>query len=237
MEFYTRFAEYYDTIFPVDETKVSFLDKHFKRANELLDLGCATGGYAMALSREGFQVDGIDLSKEMIDLALLKTVDEKHSVSFWVDDMRRLDAVNRYEGVYLIGNTLVHLKEMQEIYEVITKIYKSLTRHGVFIVQIINYDRILEKDITALPTIKKEKVSLERNYHHNPPLIQFKTALTINGDKYEDETELFPLTSQALIIMLETIGFEEIHSYDGFNDQLFNKENSYQLVVVAKKHE
>ena len=70
--FYTTFAWAYDRLIqkPVND-HIDFiaaqLGKH-KIANDarLLDAGCGTGNYALALSEKGFRVTGLDISKDML---------------------------------------------------------------------------------------------------------------------------------------------------------------------------
>ena len=235
MSFYKRFAEYYDEIFPVDHKKVAFLEQKFSQSIDVLDLGCATGGYTIALSNKNYKVDGIDLSKEMIELAKLKQA--SHSPTFWVDDMKRLDAINRYDGIYSIGNTIVHLTTLDEIFKVLKRIYQALKQKGVFIIQIINYDRVLNDKLTSLPTIESPNVSFIRNYLHKPPLVEFHTQLVFKDDVFKDVTELFPMRSEELISMLKKLGFKDIRAYSGFSEKPYQKDDAFQLVIEARKDE
>lgn len=56
------------------------------------------------------------------------------------------------------------------------------------------------------------------------------------GDKsIENDVNLFPITSDELVTLLEQNGFENIKIYGGFNKAEFDKENSRPLVLVAEK--
>ena len=237
MGFYEKFAQYFDQIFPIYDAKVEFLKHHLKDANEVLEVGCATGETAITLSENGFNIDAIDLSKAMIELAKLKAIDRNSHVSFWECDMRNLDAVQRYDAIYMIGNTVVHLRSIEEIYDVLKRTYQALTRKGTLIIQILNYDRILSNEAFCLPKISGNGFDFYRLYSHKPPFMEFEATLTLENEVLMDTTKLFPLAYQALYIMLESLGYQDIKAYNGYSNEPYSMDLSYQLCVVAKKHE
>lgn len=237
MEFYQRFAKYYDTIFPLDVKQVDFLQGHLISAKHVLDLGCATGEYTIALHSRGYQIKGLDLSQLMIEEAKKKADKLNLKDIFYLEDMQKLNEENMYDGMYSIGNTIVHLKSIEAIYETFKRCYRALKPKATIILQMINYERILEKDIHTLPPIQKPGVSLLRRYNFKLPLIDFNTTLMLDDEIIEHTTQLFPLTAQALVIILKSIGFKAIQSFDGFSNQPYDKDTSYQLVMVAKKDE
>ncbi|HCW52131.1 MAG TPA: hypothetical protein DGR79_08765, partial [Clostridiales bacterium] len=66
-------APYYDRIFPPGRAQLDFigtvLARSLRPVRRVLDVGCATGGYALALADMGFRVTGVDLDPEMVRLA------------------------------------------------------------------------------------------------------------------------------------------------------------------------
>ncbi len=73
------YADVYDTIYNTKNynQEVDFLEEIFKKfgkspVHTVLDLGCGTGGHSLVLDQRGYQVCGVDLSQEMLDLARRK---------------------------------------------------------------------------------------------------------------------------------------------------------------------
>ena len=67
---YKEFAKYYDKFYQNKNYKkeTEFL-KNFINANDkILDVGCGTGIHAALLTDNGFEVDGLDLNKEMLEI-------------------------------------------------------------------------------------------------------------------------------------------------------------------------
>lgn len=234
MTLYDKIAVHYDEIFPLNEETLQFLVHHLEKG-KTLDLGSATGEYALGLSRLGYDVLGIDIDPKMVEIALAKT--KKLSLLARFLQGNCLDVVykNQFSSIYCIGNTLVHLHSQNEIKQSLTHVYESLRAGGTFVTQIINYDRILAKEIKSLPTIKNEGVTFVRKYDYDGEKIHFVSTLKLKDEEIETETVLFPILSQVLIDSLKEVGFRDLKVLDGFTEQPFKAKDSYQLVIVAKK--
>src|SRR5581483_7142337 len=83
---YGRSAGYYDAIYSerVDyEGDVKYLLDVFKtyasKPKKLLDLGAGTATHALLLAKQGIEVDAVDVSAELLDVAEAKVKDEKLS--------------------------------------------------------------------------------------------------------------------------------------------------------------
>ena len=64
---YSRFARWYDRIFPFSPGVYAFLSRHMDRpGGPVLDLGCGTGDYCAAFARDGMRAVGLDLDAAMI---------------------------------------------------------------------------------------------------------------------------------------------------------------------------
>ena len=268
MGFYDQFYKYYDDIFTFSEKKQQFLLDQFSylpAEASLLDIGCGTGTYAINLQENGFDVVGIDLEPEMIDHSREKAARRNMEIEprFKILDMQDLDVFyspHSFSGVYSLGNVLVHLADEDEIYTVIRKIYRILLSSGKIVVQIVNYDRILSRGITELPTIENEDkgIKFERKYHYdeNRNKIKFNTRLEVEnplteennknkniGNKdikdkqqvFRNSVELFPLQSQQFVDMMEEAGFVNIDLHGSFSGEEYKPEESFHLIITAKK--
>ncbi|MFA5007592.1 MAG: class I SAM-dependent methyltransferase [Candidatus Izemoplasmatales bacterium] len=234
MDLYRDFSDHYDLIFPVDRPTVAFLSKSFRKGR-VLDLGCATGGHVLALRALGYRADGIDLDERMVDIARKKALQAGSPATFGASDIRSLSSVSLYEGVYCIGNTLVHLSSEAEIGVMIRRMYSSLVDGGSAVVQIVNYDRILDQRITALPPIKNQGRTFTRNYVLEDGRVRFQTRLTYEDQVYEADTPLFPLRARSLERMMRDAGFTNVVLYGGFDGRPFDPATSFALIAKGTK--
>lgn len=243
MSFYGELSKVYEYVFPLNKNTLKFISEDLEEGNRILDLACGSGDYSIALSKMGFTVDGIDLEKNMIEKAICKNINEKNKVDFVSGDMTKIKEIfkeNKYNSIFCVGNSIVHLEDKDKIFRLIKDIYSMLENHGELIIQIVNYDRIVKFGITELPTIQNSEVPLEfiRHYIHRPEnnKVDFNTKLILKSGKeiYENSVPLLILKSDELLSMLSDAGFKDIELYGSFLKEEFTI-NSFALVVRVKK--
>ena len=250
MEFYSEFSKNYDKIFPLNGQKLELIDNTFKDLNKkrgetkLLDVGCGTGSYALALAKKGYQLQAIDLDAEMISIAESKMKKARVEVDFYRLGMLNLKEKFKkasFDGIFIIGNVLVHLKK-EEIKEFLSLAAELLKEDGKIFIQIVNYYRILELNLDGLPTIysKDDSVRFERNYEYDETenIIYFKTKLIDHFDDQilsKNEIELYPLCKSELEADLKGAGFKVEKIYGSPVGDQYRELSSVPLIITAQK--
>ena len=237
--FYESIAKVYDYIFPKNRKQLEFVESIKKISNEekILDIGCATGNLTELLGEKTRNIVGIDLDKE-----LLKEAKEKHpNLNFENMNMLKINEKfeeNSFDRVVSFGNTLVHLDSREEVEEFFQMVYKNLKFNGFLIVQIINYNRVIEKNIKNLPTIDNEKVKFVRDYEYDKSIgkVDFITELTIKEANLniKNNIKLLALTKIEIQKFLGEIGFRNIEFYGDFEGRELS-DNSEAVIFVAQK--
>lgn len=247
MGFYEQISKYYDYIFPAGKSQVSFIKQSAGAPPaRILDVACGSGEYSVELAREGYRVTAIDLDGEMVRSAKEKAAGEGLNITVLKLNMLEIQKTfdNRFDCIFCIGNSIVHLGSLDEITKALKQMYVRLADNGSLILQVINYDRVLKYHVNELPAIKDEEIGLEfirkYEYDRNKDVIYFNTVLSVgagdNGktERFENSIELLPLMSDDMMRVLKEAGFEEIQFYGDFTFSPYN-DNSYMLVVKARK--
>jgi SAM-dependent methyltransferase len=242
MSFYEEIADYYDLIFPFNKAHVGFVKNCIEepyRTKTVLDVGCGTGDLVIALADIGFHAVGIDYDANMLHKAGEKMYKET-TAAFNRLDMREIAGYFTapvFDGVFCFGNTLVHLTGLSEIEIFCKDVKTALKDKGKFLLQILNYDHILDQDIKSLPLIENNVIIFERFYEYDNKknLIEFRTVLTVRetGKIIENTIPLYPLRKQELDEALKKAGFTDVSYYGDF-DKRELKEDSLPLVAEAK---
>jgi glycine/sarcosine N-methyltransferase len=237
--FYESIAEWYDFIFPPDPGQVRFIRDRFRPSEgRILDIGCGTGSLAAALVREWYDVTGIDSDAEMIRLCRIKTKDLS-GVRFAAVDMR--DLVQHFPPsdfgcVVCFGNTLVHLNAMEEVSAFIRQVRAVLKDGGRFLLQILNYDHVLDHGVRQLPLIENERIRFERTYetYVKTGLLLFKTMLTVKdtGRILENGVSLLPIRQAELKEVIREAGFRNLEWFGDFSGNPLSG-TSLPMVSVA----
>ena len=239
MLFYKKISNYYDKIFPLNKTTEEFLSKEFSESKKILDLACGDGKYTDVLAGEKRFVSGVDL-----DRGMLETAKEKYgsnpNAEFLEGNMLELSKIftkDEFDGIFCIGNSLVHLTSLDLIERFIKETHFILKNNGRFIVQIINYDRILDKNIDFLPAIKNEGVEFIRNYHRkeNSRIIDFHTILKTPEGDIESHQDLYSIRKDELINLFTLNGFIIENEYSSFGRDNWNEDSLQSIFVFLKK--
>jgi len=238
MEFYKSIVAVYDYIFPLNIQQIDFVEDVLEDTNayNMLEIGCGTGTLTKALSKSFKNVEGADLDAEMVDKARSKYPE----LTFKVMDMLKINEFyteNQFDALVCFGNTLVHLPNKKTIAEFLRRSLTVLKLEGKLLIQIINYDRVLDQQIKNLPTIENEHIQFIRDYELVNGMIEFKTKLMIKstGEQVINSVDLVPLRKTELEILLKETGYSNIRFYGGFNKEPLN-EKSIPLVVEAQKY-
>jgi len=242
--FYSSIGRYYDQIFPYNPEKKKFTKSFLEKPEDsiILDIGCGTGDLSLDLAKDGNSVYAIDADQEMIKQAIRKKMPlELDEYPVFRDfNMKRIAYFfdkGKYDAITCYGNTLVHLKDKEEISGFLKSCIEVLRTGGHLMIQILNYEYILKKNISELPVIDNEKVRFERYYESTETEhLDFVTRLTIKTDQsiLKNRIALFPLTKEHLKVLLTDAGFSDIKFYGGFNKAAF-KEDGLPLLVEAIK--
>jgi len=245
MNMYDQISEYYDEIFPVDAKTLDFI----KRAagnppRSVLDVACGSGGHAVEMSKYGYNTTATDNNPDMILRTSRKAREENVMVDVVECDMRDIGSKiqKKFDCIYCIGNSIVHITNIDEITDVLMQMEKLLVKEGTLIIQTLNYDRIIRLNINRLPVIEnKEKgITFIRTYDFDNPdgTVKFRTEIVVNNSQVngsvKGEVDLYPVKKDEMIRALQKAGFKNIEVYGDFTGQAFT-EDSFMLVVKAKK--
>jgi len=240
--FYTSIAQYYQHIFPFNPAQIEFLKQVLPyNGAKVLDVGCAIGDLSFALTHFGFPTWGFDFDAQMIDIATNTKEEDALFPIFGHQDMRILDQHYPeafFNTVICFGNTLVHLLCDDDIRKFIRATHKVMLPEGKLTIQILNYQHILDHQISSLPLIDNEHIRFERKYRfiEGSALIDFDTILTVKSTGLEipNSVKLYPIRKNKLQELLEEAGFKNFEFYGGFHSEPLN-ETSLPLIVICQK--
>ncbi len=240
---YESIADYYDEIFPLNEVRTAFIGSLFRREKPvILDVGCATGELALALSKMGHRVTGVDLNEAMIARALDKPRGIKAACEFIVKDMTAIGTAfppGTFDGVLCFGNTLVHLPDLPAITRFFKDSRRLLKPGGITALQIVNYDRILSQGIPHLPVLETPNLVFLREYHFDTDQkkrIRFHSTLTLKpgGQAIENNEYLYPLTFRELNDILAETGWTVLNFYGNDRQSAYSLDSTALIAVVQK---
>lgn len=142
MKTYDRFAEIYArSHYPnlsqeMAEVLPTLFQEYKIPANgtkKLLDVACGEGSFAVAMSKKGWKVSGIDLSPEMLRLANHRANHEKLKIEFINQDMRFIDFTQEFNLVTCWFGSLNYMITNDDLQSTFNHIARALKPNGWFI--------------------------------------------------------------------------------------------------------
>jgi SAM-dependent methyltransferase len=100
-----------------------------------LDVGCGTGRLLVPYLRAGLDVDGCDVSADMVALCREKAERERLTPRLWVQPMHELDPPRRYRTIYVCGAFGLGSTRAQDCAS-LRRFYEALERDGTLFLDI-----------------------------------------------------------------------------------------------------
>lgn len=101
--------------------------------NLVLDLGCGTGTLTELMAEAGFDMMGIDMSYDMLQVAMDKRMESGHDILYLCQDMRELELYCTVGTVISVCDSINYVLEEEEVIETFSRINNYLYPKGIFI--------------------------------------------------------------------------------------------------------
>ena len=138
---YGKFAKVYDVLQDIDYNSfVDFYEKIFGKfglePKLVLDLACGTGNVTIPMARRGYDMIGIDLSAEMLDIASEKARLEKLDILFLNQDMTEFELYGTVDAIVCSLDGVNYLTEDDQVKKLFSLAENYLNPNGLFVFDI-----------------------------------------------------------------------------------------------------
>ncbi len=151
MNQYTFFAKVYDKMMdniPYEEWEEYLLQLMYihgvRPGASIAEMGCGTGNMTMLLAEDGFRMTGIDLSKEMLEIAEAKRLNdaeisgdypdsEESRIEYIYADMRNFLLPEKKDLIISICDSMNYLLTEEDLYLAMKSARENVKDGGIFI--------------------------------------------------------------------------------------------------------
>ena len=206
---------------------------------KVLDLCCGTGQLAKVLTDKGYEVTGIDGSREMLRYAKQNAP----AAEFAAADARAFEFPPIYNAVFSTFNSLNHILKLGELLRTFKNVYKCLVSGGVFIFD-LSTERHFKKHWKSHKEIKDIPdcfYAIHNDYNTEECLALFhctifrsKAGNWQRSDVTVQET-FYPVAD--VKSSLKKAGFTDIRAHSFSRERGLQKStrNSFQIFYYARK--
>lgn len=248
MEAYSSFAAVYDLFMdniPYEEWcnyLTGLLRKCGVSNGLVLDLGCGTGTLTELMADKGYDMIGVDVSEDMLQIAMEKRAASGHDILYLLQDMREFELYGTVKAVISICDSMNYIMEYEDMVQVFSLVNNYLDPKGIFIFDlntIYKYEHLLGNQ-TIAEDREESSFIWDNFYDEEEQINEYDLSLFIRGDGnlYRKYTETHYQRAYSLETVKQALteaDMEFVTAYDAFTINP-PKENSERIYVVAREN-
>ena len=240
-------AMYYDLLYQDKKyvKEVDFIENLFGSYSNpnILELGCGTGNYTKIFAERGYDITGVDLSENMLEVAR-----KKCPCNFINADIRNISLDKKFDICLAMFAVIGYITENADIIKVFKNVRKHLKPNGLFIFDVWNGLAVMRE----LPSVRFKSVKTDsmkvlrfaepklRSFEHICE-VNYKLLILNNGNNTFNEIDekhivrfYFP---QETKYFLEQSGFEVLRICPFLDVEGRVDESVWNITFVARSKE
>lgn len=219
-----------------DEEARQFLDNilGFTKLNagaHVQDLACGTGRHSIYLNSLGYEVVGLDLSKNSI---LKAKESESDTLHFYLHDMREVFQEGSFDAVFNLFTSFGYFEKEEDNLKVIESVFKALKPGGIFVFDYLSADVVLAE----LPGHEIKAVDgyiFEINKTFSNGKIQKEITINREGQSMSYTESVSAFSRKYLVDLIKNVGLELEHCFGSYVLEPYAKESSERIILIARK--
>lgn len=244
------YAKYYDALYKDKDYKtevdfiVSEIRKYAPHAKSILNIGCGTGRHDQFLSEYGFNITGIDLSAQMVEIA--KARNTSSSFQYLHGDGRNIFLDQKFDVVISLFHVLSYQTSNEDVINFLKSASRNLNENGICIMDfwygpaVLNLkpERRTKSFSTSEMTVVRHSYTT-MNYVSNVATVNFDVEIKdLEKDAVQSLHEKHPMRyffSPEVTLLSELSGLKEIHHAEWMKPDEKPSENSWAAYSIFKK--
>ncbi|WP_312902571.1 class I SAM-dependent DNA methyltransferase [Chryseobacterium taichungense] len=199
--------------------------------SKIIDLACGKGRHSVFLNKLGYDVLGLDLSRQSIEF---DKQFENETLVFKVHDMRNPIEAEPMDAVFNLFTSFGYFDQESDDKKVFNSVYNALKPGGFFVLDYLNEEFVRENIIPESTLIRGDiefKITKKIEGRHIIKDIRFED----NGKPYHFFEKVKLHTLEAINSYAEECGFERIKIWGDYQLNEFDKESSPRCINLFKK--
>lgn len=246
MDSYSELARCYDLF--MDETPydrwLEFILEKFHKYNVpkelVLDLGCGTGTLTEMLAGEGYDMIGVDVSDEMLGVAIEKRAESGKDILYLCQDMREFELYGTVRAIVSVCDSVNYLLDDEDVIETFKLVNNYLDPDGIFIFDfntLYKYAEVIGD--TTIAENRDDYSFIWDNYYHEEEHIN-EYDLTIfskEGELYRKSVETHyqrGYTAEQMVSFIEAAGMVVLEVIDE-ETGLEPTDETERIQIIAKE--
>jgi len=220
---HAQFYDYWHT--QTDKQEYLFFQRLIAQSNNTLELGCGTGRLLLPLIKEGYAVDGVDSSPDMLAICQCKAGEQDLNPILFQQKIQKLSLPKKYDLIFSALETFGHIANRDDALKALHAIYDHLQPDGMLAVYLslpwlyAPENSIEWRKINQVTINNDEHYTLYEKSIHDPleQLFYHFYRIQKNGTIINEyETPIRWYSRYEFSDMLASVGFKNIHACSGY---------------------
>ncbi len=246
MDWYEEwFGEDYKLVYPHRDEEdarqqIEFVKRHIHipEGGKVLDLCCGCGRHAVELRGLGYDVVGLDLSEELLDLACSRADECEMDVEFVQCDMREIPYEDYFDLVVNFFTSFGYFASDADNQKVLLAIAGALKPGGKFLMDYMNPENV------ARSLVERDEKDIQNGIHlvqerwidESPRRINKKITMIKDDEEsvYRESVRMY--SHEEMRDMIAASGLKLTHTYGDFADSEYNSDST-RMVLIGERGE
>lgn len=199
--------------------------------SSMLDLACGAGRHAIFLNKKGYEVTGVDLSPNSIEVA--KKTKAKDLV-FDTHDMREVYKENAFNYIFSMFTSFGYFSNEADNVKMLQSVEKGLKKEGVFVLDFLNPTFVIDNLVSE--EVKEEDgvtFSLQRKIEDG--FIKKNIQFVVDGQSYDYTEQVQAIDHNQMKAFFEETNLEIVSVFGDYGLNPFDEQTSKRQIIIARK--
>lgn len=248
MDNFNKYSKYYDLLYADKKYDVeanyisSIITNYQPNCKKILELGSGSGNHAFFFSKMGFEVHGIELSEDMVQLSKRKNILNFHPRAGNIIDFK---ISQKFDVAISLFHVISYLNDNKSLVSCFNTVNKHLNLGGIFIFDVWYSPAVFtQKPETKIKRLENKEISVIRiaesfsNMIKNLVEVSFEVIIKNKSDnKSEIINEIHSMRHFSVLeleLLAELAGFQLIFTEE-FVSKNIPSEKTWGVCVMFKK--
>lgn len=220
------------------EKETAFIESVAPKRGVALDLCCGTGRHSITLRKRGWNIVGMDLSRNLLEIAKQKMKEANVEFPLVRADMRYFPFRDEaFSAIINMFTSFGYLPSESEDIKCLLEVHRTSKKNGTFLLDLSNRDHMAKNfrerdwaEFEPFYLLEKRTLDLENSRLKSDWTIIHKD--TGKAEVLQHEVRLYTLSRIEQLLKKARLTIKEV--YGGYEGQEFNLEAS-RMIVLAQK--
>ncbi len=212
-----------------------------------LDVGCGTGRLLIDYLADGLDVEGVDISPEMLELCREKAKELDLKPALYQQPLEALDLPRKYRTIFIPSSSFQLVTNLTDAQKALEKCFHHLEVGGRLVMSIMDVSEDAGKDWHLVSEAQRPQDGLtvrrwlnskydpEAQLEHTQDRYELvKDGEVVASEEYLRSPATRGYTLDQITKMLHSAGFEEVRAVSGFSTETASADDTLFCVFGAR---